>query len=155
MEKTKEQLLGEIRYSQRLCQRTSRLYRRAQTMFTFLSVLAGSAGLVAVSSKLPVAYALASACAFAIVAAINLSIRPAERIAQNEADVKKYAALVAKSTEMDAAAIAKLLAEARQSDAAEVEPLRDVAFNDVMLEINREDALIPLSGHQKLLAALA
>jgi hypothetical protein len=155
MEKTKEQILGEIRYSQRLCQRTARLYRRAQTTFTFLSVLAGSAGLVAVSSKLPVSYALASACAFAVLAAINLAIRPAERIAQNESDVKKYAALIAKSTDLEVSEIAKLLAEARQSDAPEVEPLRDVAFNDVMLEINRADSLIPLSRPQKVLAALA
>jgi hypothetical protein len=155
MDEAKEQLLSEIRYAQRLCQRTSRLYRRAQTTFTFIGILAGSAGLVAVSSQLPAWVALSSGCVFAIVAAINLSIRPAERIAQNESDVKKYAALIAKSTDLEVTAVAKLLAEARQSDAPEVEPLRDIVYNDVVMELNRSDLLIPLSRPQKLLAALA
>ncbi|MES2743492.1 MAG: hypothetical protein V4754_21440, partial [Pseudomonadota bacterium] len=46
-------------------------------------------------------------------------------------------------------------AEARQSDAPEVEPLRDVAFNDVMLEIGCEDSLVNLGRSQRLLSALA
>lgn len=155
MTQSREQVLGEIRYAQRLCQRTSRLYRRAQTTFTFISIVAGSAALVAVSSKLPVHFAMLSGLVFAVFTALNLSIRPAERIAQNDADVKKYAALIAKATELDVPAILKLLAEARQTDAPEIEPLRDVAFNDLMLEFNRAEEMIPLSRSQKLLAALA
>lgn len=155
MSQTKEQLQAEVRYAQRLCQRTSRLYRRVQTTFTFLSIFAGSAALVSISAQLPQIFVLTSAVAFAAFAAINIAIRPAERVAQNEADVRKYAALLAKSEDLDVTAIRKLIAEARQSDAPEVEPLRDVAFNDVMREINREDALIPLSRSQKLLGAIA
>lgn len=155
MAQSKEQLLGEIRYAQRLCQRTSRLYRRAQTTFTFLSIVAGSAALVSISSKLDPAYTMWSAMAFAVFAAVNIAIRPAERVAQNDSDVKKYAALIAKSVDLDVPAIEKLLAEARQTDAPEVEPLRDVAYNDLMHEINRADALIPLRASQKLLAAIA
>lgn len=155
MEQTKEQLQGEIRYAQRLCQRTARLYRRAQTTFTFLSIVSGSAALVSISGKLSTESVLGSAVAFAIVAAMNFAIRPAERIAQNDTDVKKYAALLVKAEELDVAAIRKLIAEARQTDAPELEPLRAVAFNDVMREINREDALIPLTASQKLLGAIA
>ena len=33
--KTKDQVLGEIRYAQRLAQRTARLYRRIQAFSTF------------------------------------------------------------------------------------------------------------------------
>ena len=155
MSQTKEQLQAEVRYAQRLCQRTSRLYRRVQTTFTFLSIFAGSAALVSISAQLPQMLTLSSAIAFAAFAAINVAIRPAERVAQNESDVRKYAALLAKSEDLDIVAIRKLIAEARQSDAPEVEPLRDVAFNDVMREINREDALIPLSRSQRLLGAIA
>lgn len=155
MEQTKEQLRAEVRYAQRLCQRTARLYRRAQTTFTFLSIVAGSAALVSISAKLPEQFTLGSAIAFAVFAAVNIAIRPAERIAQNESDVKKYAALLAKSEDLEMPAIRKLIAEARQTDAPEVEPLRDIAFNDVMREINREDALIPLTRSQKFLGAIA
>lgn len=63
MEQTKEQLQGEIRYAQRLCQHTSRLYLRAQTTVTFLSIVAGSAALVSISAKLRSAIALGSAIA--------------------------------------------------------------------------------------------
>lgn len=155
MDQTKEQLQAEVRYAQRLCQRTARLYRRAQTTFTFLSIVAGSAALVSISAKLPAGFVLGSAIAFAVFAAMNIAMRPAERIAQNDADVKKYAALLAKSEGLEIPAIRQLIAEARQTDAPEVEPLRDVAFNDVMREINREDALIPLSVSQKFFRAIA
>lgn len=155
MEQTKEQLQAEVRYAQRLCQRTARLYRRVQTTFTFLSIFAGSAALVSISAQLPQILTLSSAIAFAAFAAINIAIRPAERIALNESDVRKYAALLAKSEDLDVPAIRKLIAEARQSDAPEVEPLRDVAYNDLMREINRDDQLLPLRISQKILSAIA
>jgi hypothetical protein len=67
----------------------------------------------------------------------------------------KYAALITKSDDLDAPAIQHLLHEARQSDAEKIEPLRAVAFNDVMLEIDEPDALIKLTPMQKLMGALA
>lgn len=42
-----------------------------------------------------------------------------------------------------------------QGGAAEVEPLRSVAFNDVMAEINRPDQMVSLSAQEKLIKALA
>ncbi len=155
MEQTKEQLQAEVRYAQRLSQRTARLYRRVQTTFTFLSIFAGSAALVSISAQLPQELTLSCAIAFAAFSAINIATRPAERVAQNEADIRKYAVILSKSVDLDASALQKLIAEARQSDAPEIEPLRDVAFNDVMREINREDAIIPLSRAQRFLGALA
>ena len=155
MEQTKEELRAEVRYSQRLCQRTARLYRRVRTTSTFLRVTAGSAALVSVASNLPPEFALLSATAFSVFAAVNRAIRPAEWIAQNDSDVQKYAVLLAKSEDLEVPSLRQLIAEAQQTDAPEVEPLRDVAFNDVMREINREDALIPISRAQKFLGAIA
>ena len=48
-----------------------------------------------------------------------------------------------------------ILEDARNSDTPEIEPLRDVAYNDVVLELNRHDAAIPLSPLQKILKSLA
>ncbi|MRW85834.1 hypothetical protein GJ698_17295 [Pseudoduganella sp. FT26W] len=85
----------------------------------------------------------------------NFAIRPAERIAAFQADGRKYAALIAKADHLDAETIQHLLHEARQSDAEEIEPLRAVAYNDVMLEIDEPEALIPLTPMQKLMGVLA
>jgi len=154
METTKEQLQVDLRYAQRLCERTARFYRRIQTSLTFLTLLAGSGAIAALSAQMP-ASSTWLGIAFALCGCLNMAIRPAERIAANDADVRKYAALLAKAHTLDAIAIAALLSEARQSDSNEIEPLRAVAYNDVMLEINRPDALIELDHFQKLIGALA
>jgi len=154
MDEDKEELQFNLRYAQRLCQRTARFYRRIQTMLTFISLLAGSSTVAALAAQMPVeaAWLLAT---FTVLGCINLAVRPAERIAANDADVRKYGALLAKLNLLDTAALQQLLVEARLSDTSEVEPLRAVAYNDVVLEIDEPDAIIPLTGLQKLMGALA
>jgi hypothetical protein len=154
MEQDKEQLQIELRYAQRFCQRSVRFYRRIQTTLTFISMLAGSSAIAAIAAQMPMAATWMMA-AFAIFGILNFAIRPAEKIAALHADVRKYAALITKSDSLDAAAILHLLHEARQTDSEEIEPLRAVAYNDVMLEIDETDSLIPLTPMQKLMSALA
>jgi len=50
MELDKEQLQIELRYAQRFCQRSVRFYRRIQTTFTFISLLAGSSAIAAIAA---------------------------------------------------------------------------------------------------------
>ena len=154
MEPSKEELLVELRYAQRLCERTARLYRRVQTVFTFLVLVAGSSAIATLSAQMPT-LAVWLAIAFAVFGSINMAIRPAEKIAENEADVRKYAGLLAKARQLDATALRQLLQEARMSDVAEIEALRSVAYNDVMREIDRPEALIELNRYQKLMGTLA
>nr|WP_315253220.1 hypothetical protein [uncultured Duganella sp.] len=66
-----------------------------------------------------------------------------------------HGALLAKLHILDAVAMQQLLDEARLSDTSEVEPLRAVAYNDVVLEIDEPEAVIPLTAMQKLMGALA
>ena len=66
----------------------------------------------------------------------------------------------ATAAEVDVWAVARgrrvhLLQKAREFDTAEVEPLRDVAYNDVVIEIGRSELAVPLTSHQRILAALA
>lgn len=123
MDVTKDQLLGEIRYAQRLCQRTARLYRRAPTVFTFLSLLAGSSAIVSLSAKLPFGVTISLAILFAAFGAANVAVRPAEKVAANDADARKYAVLLTKVIPVaDVAAVQAMLAEARQSDVPESSP---------------------------------
>jgi hypothetical protein len=51
--------------------------------------------------------------------------------------------------------LVEALEETRQGDAPEIEPLRDVAYNDVARELGRPDAVVALTPLQRALAALA
>lgn len=152
---TIEQLRGDIRYAIRLCERTARLYRRIQAVGTFLSLVGGSAAVSGAAGQLPAWVALSGSALLAVSGAALVAIRPADKAAQNEADVKRYRALMAKSFGMSVEQLAVALEEAHQGDAPEVEPLRAVAYNDMLAEINREDQKIPLSLTERLLRAIA
>jgi hypothetical protein len=155
MDEVHAALINEIRYSERLCQRTARMYRRVQTIGTFGAVLGGSATVAALAQSTPAWLVIGGAVVFAVFGAALLAIRPADKAAQNEADQRRYAKLRAEGVAMTADALRSALAKARESDAAEVEPLRDVAWNDVVREIGWTDKAVPLSISQRVIAALA
>lgn len=161
MAKTREELIGEIRYAERLCMRTARLYRRLQSIGTFLTVLGGSGVVAAASSNLMTSapwLPVAGTLLLAVFGALLVAIRPADKAAANETDVKRYAQLRTKAadTTVTDAQLEADLNKARESDAAEVEPLREVAWNDVAKEIGAEPAvLLPLRPIQRVLSALA
>lgn len=153
--KTKEQLQGDIRYAIRLCQRTARLYRRVQTAGVFLSIVGGSGTLSLLAQGIPAWVGLTGTALLALAGAALIAVRPADKAAQNEADIRRYQALMVKSHQLDLDQLAAALEEAHQGDAPEIEPLRAVAYNDVAREFNRPDVLVPLSPAQKALALLA
>lgn len=150
-----EILLNEVRYAERLCLRTARLYRRAQTFGVFVTILSGSAAVAVLAQGANTALALASVITLGIFGAAMLAIRPAEKAVINETDAKRYTQLRTAALSMDETTLREALAKAREIDAPEVETLRDVAFNDVVTEVGRHDLAVPLSAHQRLLAVLA
>ena len=152
---TKEQLIGEIRYAIRLTQRTARLYRHIQTIGTFLTVVGGSAALAAFAGNLLPWVLIAGASIFAVFGAASIAIRPADKAAMNESDVKRYQSLMSKAQLMDVAQLRTAIEEAHIGDAPEIETLRYVAYNDVMEEINRQDQSIPLSKQALFLRVFA
>lgn len=155
MEKSKEQLIAEIRYAIRLTQRTARFYRHIQSLGTFLAILGGSATLATLSNTLPHWISLAGGALLAGAGAALIAIRPADKAAANENDHRRYQALMAKAPAFDVNALVTAIEEAHQGDAPEIESLRNVAYNDVMFEINRTDCLITLTTWQKILSGLA
>jgi hypothetical protein len=155
MDKTREELIGEIRYAIRLAERTARLYRRIQTFGVFCTILGGSAALAGVSSIFPQKYLIWGTIAAAAFGAMLLAIRPGDKAAQNEADVKRFQLLMARSGKLNDDELADSLEETRVGVAPEIELLRDVAYNDVVCERNREDAALPLTLPQKILRAFA
>ena len=155
MDQDKTTLLGEIRYAERLCLRTARLYRHLQASNTFLSVLGGSAVISSVGGQLPLWLPLLGAAVLAIFGALNIAMRPADKAVANESDARRYARLRTAGQSMTADQLRVALATERESDAQEVESLRDVAYNDLVRELGRDDQAIPLRMHQRLLRAMA
>lgn len=148
-------LLSEIRYAERLCQRTARLYRRLHTLTVFLGVVGGSGVMAAVGGHMPHWVPIAGGVVMGLFGAVNLAMRPADKAAANELDAKRYAQLRSAGYNMPFEDLQIALNKARETDTPEIEALRDVAYNDLAHEIGRDDALIPLHSHQKLLRALA
>ena len=153
--KDKQQLIGEIRYAIRLTQRTARLYRRVQTTGVSLGIIGGSATMASIANQIPAWITTTGGILLALAGAMLIAIRPADKAAQNEADVRRYQQLMTHAMSMDEKALEQALEEAHSGDAPEIESLRDVAYNDIALELNRPDATIPLTSLQKILRALA
>lgn len=153
--KDRNQLFGEIRYAIRLTQRTARLYRRVQTAGIFLSIVGGSATMASLADGVPFWVTSTGGVLLTIAGAMLIAVRPADKAAQNEADSRRYQALMARAVNMNEEEIERALEDAHTGDAPEIESLRAVAYNDMVLELNRQDAAIPLSPIQKILRALA
>jgi hypothetical protein len=81
MNDTRFQLLGEIRYAERLAARTARLYRRVQTLSTFMAIVGGSAAPASLVKDLPIGLPLTGAAMLSIFGALSISIRPADKAA--------------------------------------------------------------------------
>lgn len=148
-------LMGEIRYAERLTQRTARLYRRAATLFTFLTVIGGSAVASALSAQVPNWVTLAGMALMGLVGATALAMRPLEKAILNESEARKYAQLRTAGLAMSTADLAAAVAKAHEGAAPEIEALRAVAYNDMVTEIGRADQLIVLGVQQRMFAALA
>jgi protein involved in temperature-dependent protein secretion len=151
----KTTILNEIRYAERLCQRTARMYRHLQSCTVFLTVLGGSAVMSTLTTAVPVWLPSLGAVVFALFGAANLAIRPADKAAINESDGRRYTQLRTAAASMDAQTLQVALDKTREGDAPEVESLREVAYNDVVIEIGRSDAVIQLTPLQHLLRVLA
>lgn len=155
MGKDKDQLLSEIRYAIRLTQRTARFYRRIQSVGVFLSIVGGSATIAAVADGVPMWLTSSGSVMLTLAGAMLISVRPADKAAQNESDARRYQQLMARSVNMKDKELEQALEEAHIGDAQEIESLRDVAYNDTVIEIGRPEFAIPLSTKQQLLKFLA
>ncbi len=153
--KDRTQLQSEIRYAIRLTQRTARLYRNIQATGIFLSILGGSAAMSSLAGTFPIWITTTGGFLLAISGAMLIAVRPADKAVQNEYDAKRYQSLMTRAVDMNDKELEKALEEAHSADAPEIESLREVAYNDVALELNRPDVLIPLSASQKLLQSFA
>ena len=155
MDQERDVLLSEVRYAERLSQRTARLYRHVSALATFLTVAGASGTATALASSVPAWVSITGAAVLTMFGALKLAVRPDEKAVAAEADQHRYARLRADALDMDAPALRAALEKARETDTPEIESLREVAYNDTVCEIGREDYARPLTLQQRLLAALA
>jgi hypothetical protein len=148
-------MLNEIRYAERLCDLTARLYRRLQAISTFMAILGGSAVASSLGRSLPHWVSIAGVLVMTAFGAFGIVARPAEKAAANKIDARRYAELRTRAVDLSDVDLERALAKARESDADEIELLRDVAWNDVAAEIGRSDAVSRLTLAQRALRAMA
>lgn len=120
-----------------------------------MTIVGGSAVVAAIGDRVSDPIATVGLALFVFAGALLIAIRPADKVAQNDSDVRRYKALMSKSVTLTESELEKALEEARLSDTQEIEPLRDVAYNDVAIECARPEFVVKLRPLQKLLAALA
>jgi Mg2+/citrate symporter len=154
-DKSVDILRAEVQYAERLSQRAARLYRRVQTAGTFLAVLGGSGTLSALTHWAPPWLPIAGGVLLAVVGAALVAVRPADKAAANEADMRRFTALLVSSQHMGADDLEQALNVARQSCAPEIEPLRNVVYNDVVRAIGQPGHAQPLTRAERVIAALA
>jgi len=153
--KDRDTLNGEVRYAIRLCERTQRFYRRLQTAGTFLSVVGGSAFLSSAIPVVPSWVPWIGGIAVTVFGGALIAIRPADKAAANEADVRRYSRLQSDSHKMTDQEFEAALDKAKEGNAPEIEPMRKIAYNDVAEELGCPDAGYKLKWNEHILAALA
>lgn len=154
--KTHTELINEIRYAQRLCTRTARLYRHLQAFGTFGAVLSGAAVMAQLSPLMPGWATLTGGMLFAAFGAMLIAIRPADKASINEADVRRYGELMTAGLGMTADELNAALERTRQSDAAEIESLRRPVWNDVAQELGASRSeLFQLTLRERAVSLLA
>lgn len=153
--RTAEVIRNEIRYGQRLAERTARLYRRLQTLGTFSAVLAGSGTLTALIPHMPGAVPVVSGVLMSLIGAALVAIRPADKAAASEVDARRYAALIVKYQRLSVAELDEALREVQASSPPEIEALRNVVYNDVVTEVGQLSYRVPLNRSERLIAVLA
>lgn len=154
--KTHAELMNEIRYAEHLCARTARLYRHLQALGTFGAVLSGAAIIAQLSPLMPAWAALGGGILFAAFGALLIAVRPADKAAANESDVRRYRELRAQGVGLSADALHAALERARQSDVAEVESLRRPVWNDVAIEVGASPSeLFQLTLRERAVSLLA
>lgn len=153
--RARTEMLDEIRYAERLCERTTRLYKNVQVAGTLATFVAASAVMSKLSNIAPPWLSVFGGIALVVFGGLMLAVSPATKAAANEADMRRYQRLQTEAVGMDDAALEKALQKARENNTQEVESLRMVAYNDVVREIGREDQAQKLSAAQRLLAVMA
>lgn len=155
MSQERDRLVDEIRYAERFCQRSARLYRRVQSVATFISIVSGGAAVTAAIAALPKTVSIVGGLLFLLFGAAVVVVRAPDKAAAYEQDMKRYAALRTRAHKLSDDELATTLDAERATSTGEIKALRDVVYNDVAEEIGQPSYRVRLGWFQRLIAAVA
>ena len=152
--RSKDEVIREVRYQERLHFRHCRLYRRLRGLLTIVSLASGSA---AITSALQAVAGGVAAAGFivALVTIIDAVGGFAEKAAKHNVWRQSASELRARSGPMDLMSIEAALDRLKANVDDEIENLRAVCWNDVLESVGREDAMRPEKTLQRLMRAMA
>jgi hypothetical protein len=145
--------LFSLRYAVRVLERHARLWRRLDGLIRFSALLAGS-GAFAALMAMHAGFAMAAGLVFAVLQAVEFTVRPAELSAKSLAARKGYADLLADQGRLSDDALAAAYERVSANDEVIVpEYLRRLAYNDVAEESGcGAEVMYPVKGWHRLLA---
>ena len=149
--KERARLLNEVRYAERLCHRTARLYRRIASILAWVTLIGGSSAFLALKHETAGWLVATAGIIWAALHALDQVMKPAAKSALNLHDSKRYSRLMTQHRKSLPTTIQRELDKLRENDGLEVESMRDIAWNDVMVESNNLAMVVPLSRWQRLL----
>jgi len=147
--------LFNLRYAARVLERHARMWRRIDAAVRLAALLAGSGAIGAIGAQNS-RLALALGAVFALLQAVEFALRPAGLAARSMAQRKQYASVFARARTTSDEALADAYATLAAEDEVIVpEPLRRLAYNDVVRERGLdESACFPEDRSSRLLALL-
>lgn len=145
-----------IRFAVRILERKVCLWRRIAGVFKFFSILSGSAALMGMIAGYPTLVGLIGFI-FAVLQAAEYSIDPAGAAAEAKAMRTEYAKLFADKADINDEQLATAYSRIVSTDPViSSDALRDVAFNDVCLEMGIEEQyLLPLDRERRFIKRLS
>jgi len=150
-------LESNIRYSMRVAERSSRLFRHIHTLSAWLSVIGASSAAAVALGEIARGAVPWLALAGAVIAAYAAVTEPLAKAIQHEEDAAAFESVLidlrtGKISEEDAE---RKLFDNKGNRETIPEAIRWLAWRDVALENGRDDALVPLSVFQRCLSVLA
>lgn len=147
--RTKFEAELDVKYCIRLNTLLQRFYQRLASLFLFSELAGGSVAFSAFVAKHP-DLAGQVGLFIAAVALGNIVLKPTEKAFQADELRRQYQRLAAKAPKLALDQLDEQLAELRQSLAPDIEGVRNVAYNDNLVESGLEAHCIPETPYNKL-----
>lgn len=154
LERSKYEVLMDVRYGARFGELNERFYRRLDVLFGFVGLFGGSGAVVgAVGSY--TAVAAVSGALVAAFAIIERLVRPVEKAIEHSAFKKRFADLDARALKMQVDDIEAELRRLQADAPLGIDSLSMPAFNANLRSNGRDEEIVPESMWQRTIALLA
>lgn len=153
-ERSKYEILLDVRYGARFGELNERFYRRLDLLFGFIGLFGGSGAVVGAIGSYPVIAAICGALVAAL-AIVERLVRPVEKAIEHCAFKKRFADLDARALKMPVDDVEAELRRLQADAPLGIESLSMPAFNANLRSNGRDDAVVKESMWQRTISLLA